>query len=233
MEVRGRYKLIRFGRLSFWVLIGVVAVLNVQPWIGVAKYMVDVITLIPFQNFLLALPLIGSVLKFLLDNLTSLFAIALWSGTQFLQVLPIIYADSDRIHQDIERAKNGEYALDGSKSDSLKRFKNKALYRIKNNIETLCVLSYLFEAIVCFIAYPAYANGNTVLFIKHFMNWKPQLFDLHQVAMFLVTMLSFEVLWRVLSTLRDLDTKPEGTTTTSRRTTPPPPRGHREEKRID
>lgn len=91
------------GRFLFYSTISFVGLLNIQPWVAVAKQMKAAITFVPLLSSLTRIPFLGGCLLWLSSNEVSLsfLATGLWALTQYLEMeetewirkrRPLIYA---------------------------------------------------------------------------------------------------------------------------------------------
>ncbi|HEY9610610.1 hypothetical protein [Allocoleopsis sp.] len=98
-----RAKIKGLGRFLFYSTITFVGLLNIQPWVAVAKQMKAAITFVPLLSSLTRVPFLGGCLLWLSSNEVSLsfLATGLWALTQYLEMAdiewikkrrPIIYA---------------------------------------------------------------------------------------------------------------------------------------------
>lgn len=98
-----RVKIQGFGRFLFYSTITFVGLLNIQPWVSVAKQMKTAITFVPLLSPLTRVPFLGGCLVWLSSNEVSLsfLATGLWALTQYLEMAetewikkrrPLIYA---------------------------------------------------------------------------------------------------------------------------------------------
>lgn len=98
-----RAKIKGFGRFLFYSTITFVGLLNIQPWVAVAKQMKAAITFVPLLTSLTRVPFLGGCLLWLSSNEVSLsfLATGLWALTQYLEMTdiewikkrrPLIYA---------------------------------------------------------------------------------------------------------------------------------------------
>ncbi|KAM3100454.1 hypothetical protein ACKFKF_11585 [Phormidesmis sp. 146-12] len=141
---------------------------NVQPWMRLAKELADQIRYIPFLSSLVQIPLIGGWIAWIALNLSQFLGVILWGTIQAIETLPMLLE---------------EHAIKQPQSwmTSLERYKGGA---------------YIFEAIVCFMAFPPYKGGIDMI-VRDFPNWDANLIDWWAMIYFTVTMFGFEFCLRV------------------------------------
>lgn len=76
------------SKFLIWMTIGFVALLNMQPWISLARHIAKEITNIPFLEFLIEIPFLGGWIELFFLNLIPVLGMVLWGITQYMQVLP-------------------------------------------------------------------------------------------------------------------------------------------------
>jgi hypothetical protein len=83
-----RQKLKGIGRFLFFGTITFIGLLNIQPWVAVARQMKSAITFVPFLKSLIQIPYLGGCLLWLSSNdiALSLLATGLWAITQWLEL---------------------------------------------------------------------------------------------------------------------------------------------------
>lgn len=79
------------GRFLFLSTISFIGVLNIQPWMSVAKEMKSAITFVPFLAALTKIPWFGGWIVWFSnqDNALSAIAVGLWSLTQYCEMTDI------------------------------------------------------------------------------------------------------------------------------------------------
>ncbi len=82
--------LMTVGRFLAWSGIGFVGLLNVQPWIELAKQISKQLTNIPFLDSLIKIPFLGGWIEWVFLNIVAILGIVLWGITQYIEVLPMI-----------------------------------------------------------------------------------------------------------------------------------------------
>lgn len=70
--------------------IGFVGLLNVQPWIELARQIAKELTNIPFIDSLVQIPFLGGWIAWFFLNIVSVLGIVLWGITQLMEILPSI-----------------------------------------------------------------------------------------------------------------------------------------------
>ena len=73
-------------RIICWVILGVVAVFNFQPWFDLGVYAATQINIIPFYDTIRAIPVIGGLFAWFVGNLAGILAVGLWWIVQRTQV---------------------------------------------------------------------------------------------------------------------------------------------------
>ena len=71
-----------------WSGIGFVGLLNVQPWIELAKQISKQLTNIPFLDSLIRIPFLGGWIEWGFLNIVAILGIVLWGITQLMEILP-------------------------------------------------------------------------------------------------------------------------------------------------
>jgi hypothetical protein len=82
--------LMTVGRFLTWSGIGFVGLLNVQPWIELAKQISKQLTNIPFLDSLIKIPFLGGWIEWTFLNIVAILGIVLWGITQYIEVLPMM-----------------------------------------------------------------------------------------------------------------------------------------------
>jgi len=78
------------ARFLIWAGIGFVGLLNVQPWIELARQISKQLTNIPFLDSLVQIPFLGGWIEWGFLNIIPILGIVLWGITQFMEVLPMM-----------------------------------------------------------------------------------------------------------------------------------------------
>ncbi len=76
------------AKILIWLTIGFVGLLNVQPWIELAKQIAKELTNIPFLDDLVRIPFLGGWIELVFINIVALLGIVLWAIVQFIEILP-------------------------------------------------------------------------------------------------------------------------------------------------
>jgi hypothetical protein len=76
------------GKFLFRFTITFIGLLNIQPWVAIAKQMKSAITFVPFLSALIKIPFLGGCLLWLSNNEIALSSIAtgLWGLTQYCEM---------------------------------------------------------------------------------------------------------------------------------------------------
>jgi len=82
--------LMTIARFLTWAGIGFVGLLNVQPWIELAKQISKQLTNIPFLDSLVKIPFLGGWVEWIFLNIVAILGIVLWGITQYMEVLPMM-----------------------------------------------------------------------------------------------------------------------------------------------
>jgi hypothetical protein len=76
------------GGLLFFFGIGFVGLLNVQPWIAVARQMGKQISFVPFLGSLINIPFLGGWIQWGVKESLSILGITFWGMTQYMELIP-------------------------------------------------------------------------------------------------------------------------------------------------
>lgn len=76
------------GKLLFLGGVGFVGVLNVQPWIDVARQMAKQITFVPFLGSLIKIPFLGGWIQWGATESLSILGMVFWGMTQYMELIP-------------------------------------------------------------------------------------------------------------------------------------------------
>lgn len=76
------------GRFLFLTGIGFIGLLNVQPWIEVAKQIAPQIRSVPFLGSLVQIPFLGGWIEWIIAESISILGVVLWGITQYMEVIP-------------------------------------------------------------------------------------------------------------------------------------------------
>jgi hypothetical protein len=154
--------------------------LNVQPWIAVAKSAAKHISVVPY--FLLEwIPFIGRDLAegaraLIQPNITALMGITLWAVTQSIEVTPILAHFTDW----------------------------EPPVWLRNKLSLFRALSYMLELIVCFLQYPPY-QGGIEAFYADMGRWDFALIDFNNMVLFVIALFGVEAsVWIALTILQAL-----------------------------
>lgn len=164
-------------RIFIWMVAGLVAWLNLQPWLEAGVFIANSGLIFPFESTVLGWPVFRQVVTFIVRNVASLFAIALWGIVQTLQVMALM-GESDNVRNGFQAVFRG-IPLSGW---------------VVANHKKLAVLgwgAYLIEAFVCMLTYPPYGTGLGDL-MADFWIWDPYLVNGLQLLMMAITVLLFE-----------------------------------------
>ena len=93
----------RFFNWIFKITLGGIifftGVLNAQGWLVVGEWANNAIAIIPGIGLLSRLPLVGGWFQLAVGGLGMLMGICLWAAVQWIQVAPMLYADSSRLRE--------------------------------------------------------------------------------------------------------------------------------------
>lgn len=81
------------AKFLIWSAIGFVGLLNVQPWIELARQISKQLTNIPFLDSLVQIPFLGGWIEWGFLNIIPILGIVLWGITQLMEVLPMIVSN--------------------------------------------------------------------------------------------------------------------------------------------
>jgi hypothetical protein len=146
------------------VLLSALTMLNVQPYISMARQLVAMITDVPFLDFLMLIPLVSSVISLVGRIAADAFGVALWGVLQLLQVLPGIMRGDLKILDTLIRGVNSivPHVIKESDSEVLQELKedyNAAPKKWLKRAGTLAIVAYLVDTVLCFLRFPPYQGG--------------------------------------------------------------------------
>jgi hypothetical protein len=84
------------GGLLFFGGLGFIGLLNVQPWIAVAKQMASEITFVPFLGSLIRIPFLGGWIQWGVKESLSILGMVLWGITQYMELIPEFVKDPSK-----------------------------------------------------------------------------------------------------------------------------------------
>ncbi|MBD1942514.1 hypothetical protein H6F50_09120 [Coleofasciculus sp. FACHB-712] len=76
------------AKILVWGTIGFVGLLNVQPWIELARHISKELTNIPFLDSLVRVPFLGGWIEWGFANIIPFMAIVMWGMCQLKEILP-------------------------------------------------------------------------------------------------------------------------------------------------
>jgi hypothetical protein len=192
----------RMFLILFTMGIGFLMLMNVQPWLQLAEQLTKQITIIPFLDSLVKIPLLGGWIEWFAVNIARFLGLTLWGIVQFIEIIPMFVKDPEVLKNWIEAWQNRVYelgkgnpAVEGIK----KAFNNipedwmQRLYKYRG-------YAYAIETIVCFLRFPPYEGGMAAI-LEEAPNWDASLIDWWNLVFFIITMFGFEVCFRVVATL--------------------------------
>jgi hypothetical protein len=146
------------------VLLSALTMLNIQPYISMARQLVAMITDVPFLDFLMMIPFVSSVISLIGRVAADAFGVALWGVLQLLQVLPGIMRGDLKILDTLIRGVNNivPQVIKESDSDVLQELKedyNQAPKKWLKRAATLAIVAYLIDTVLCFLRFPPYQGG--------------------------------------------------------------------------
>lgn len=146
------------------VLLSALTMLNIQPYISMARQLVQMITDVPFLDFLMLIPFVSSLISLIGRVAADLFGVALWGVLQLLQVLPGVMRGDLKVLDTLIRGINQivPYAIKSDDSEVLQELKedyNAAPKKWLKRASTLAVVAYLIDAVLCFLRFPPYQGG--------------------------------------------------------------------------
>lgn len=202
----------KLGNYCFLVVFGVMILLNLQPWLHVSNALLSGGLVIPLQAVMYSIPVLGIVIRFMVENLTDVVAIVLYFVIQYVQTLSLQYSMSNRIHRDIKDAESNTYKVSSkrSKRDKLKSAANKAHYYVLDNAEWLRWTGYLIEFVVCGYNYQFIKGNNFFRLFEGISTADPDTLNLiewSELIPLLVTIFAFEGMWKLYLTIREVQSK--------------------------
>lgn len=146
------------------VLFSALTMLNIQPYISMARQLVAMITDVPFLNFLMLIPVVSSLISLIGRIAADAFGVAMWGVFQLLQILPGIMRGDLKILDTLIRGINNIVPQAVSSSDSevvqkLKEDYNQAPKKWLKRAATLAIVAYMVDAALCFLRFPPYQGG--------------------------------------------------------------------------
>ncbi|MBW4460568.1 MAG: hypothetical protein KME47_10045 [Nodosilinea sp. WJT8-NPBG4] len=173
------------GVFFIWVILGLIFLLNVQPWVSVARWISEDIVSLPFDNFLMSIPGVKQLVSFIWNNLVSIMAVALMAICQFFQILAL-GTESPEAARIIEKIFANRVRVNSSDEKEVAKRR------------WLAGCAYILEALVCFIEYPPYEGGISAI-IADFPLLEAYYIQYGELVKFFLTMLSFEgFIWVIL-----------------------------------
>ncbi len=94
----GSITAIRIARFLFTAGIGFLMIINVQPWLELSKQIAKQITTIPFLDSLVAIPLLGGWVEWIVANIVPILGCVLWAIVQLIEVMPMLTETSIPSH---------------------------------------------------------------------------------------------------------------------------------------
>ncbi|HEY9645056.1 MAG TPA: hypothetical protein V6C88_01735 [Chroococcidiopsis sp.] len=146
------------------VLLSALTMLNIQPYISMARQLVAMITDVPFLDFLMLIPVVSSLISLIGRIAADAFGVALWGVLQLLQVLPGIMRGDLKILDNLIRGVNNIVPQVIKETDSevlqeLKEDYNQAPKKWLKRAATLAIVAYLVDTVLCFLRFPPYQGG--------------------------------------------------------------------------
>ncbi len=96
----------RIFLILFTMGIGFLMLMNVQPWLKLAEQLTLQITIIPFLDSLVKIPLLGGWIEWLAVNIARFLGLTLWGIVQFIEVIPMLVNDPQILEGWIEAWQN-------------------------------------------------------------------------------------------------------------------------------
>lgn len=88
------HRIAQAAKLFFSAGIGFLIVINVQPWLSLAKAIAKQIETIPLANLLGEIPILGPWVKIAIINIVPLMGTTLWAVVQVVEILPMLVDES-------------------------------------------------------------------------------------------------------------------------------------------
>lgn len=106
--------LISSARFLFSMGIGFLCLINVQPWLELARQIAKQVTAIPFLDSLVAIPLLGGWIEWLAANIISVLGCVLWAIVQLIEVMPMLTENmiSIKLKERLEKYRWIAYAIE-------------------------------------------------------------------------------------------------------------------------
>lgn len=166
-------------KVTVWSILLLICWFNLQPWLQVGVWMASQGIIFPFEDTVIDWFIIGPFVSWLVNQVDTVFAIALWLIVQTLQVMALL-ADDEGVMAAFSKLFSG---LPWSKWVAAN----------SKQLQKLGWCSYLLEAFVCLLAYPPYGDGIGDL-VADLTDWAldPYLWLWGQLSLFAVTILLFE-----------------------------------------
>lgn len=192
----------RIFLILFTMGIGFLMLMNVQPWLQLAEQLTLQITIIPFLDSLVKIPLLGGWIEWFAVNIARFLGLTLWGIVQFIEVIPMLVNDPQILEGWIEAWQNRSYEVkgDGSGVDRLKKQYNKIPSDWMESLSKYRGYAYAIETIVCFLRFPPYEGGMAAI-LEDAPNWDASLIDWWNLVFFVITMFGFEICFRVVARL--------------------------------
>lgn len=80
----------KLGRLVVFISLGTIAVLNMQPWLGIARDLTRQINTVPLLDVLLTVPYLGDLLAWVVPWFWQVLGVLLWAFVQAAQCGPAL-----------------------------------------------------------------------------------------------------------------------------------------------
>lgn len=158
-------KTIRYiGLFLILTLGGVLVVLNLQPYMQMARWLIEVIAYIPLINILTIIPIVSGIVALISRVIADVFGIALWGIIQLAEILPHwIKGDLDVLNSLIrgieaiapQAIKNG----DTETVAKLKQDYNQAPKKWLSTAGTIASVAYVVDFALCALRFPPYKGG--------------------------------------------------------------------------
>jgi hypothetical protein len=187
-------------KFSLTAVIGFFMLMNIQPWVyAVSMLLNNVPMLSGILTVLGNIPLLGWLFQFIGANLAVLAGFVIWLVVQLIQIIPTLIERPQTLKILIRGVEDQGVTerRDGSRLDGLRRRVNDWLAKIIDNLKFYRAVAYCIEALVCLVTYPPYKGGWGKL-VSDYPVFDWEAIDFVNIALMLVTMFAFEVLFRVV-----------------------------------
>ncbi|NJM58891.1 MAG: hypothetical protein HC857_17850 [Synechococcales cyanobacterium RU_4_20] len=198
-----------FTAYSAIAVLAFFCILNIQPWLGAAKFLAGDTPNIPLLSSLYGLKIlflpIGESIRWLAANILMLGGIFIWAMVQGIQIAPMWVNRPESLRKLQGRAAQYLKENGGDKSKDaqaaiarLAAAMDKALTQELDTLEGMRVWAYCLELVVCVFHFPIYKDGSAALW-SDLLSWNlyPDLLQPREIAMVIIMMGGFEILFRI------------------------------------